>query len=133
MACSLVHDAVRWLEHMDIRKKLVLLVLRAAGRKTAHSNTAVSGNLLGRESFVHCPCLEYGKMLTDLKDGDKDSGVDVHWGWGESGRVVHIGELWEHVAEQICSEEFGGGTTVSYSEGLLSFFLWYQINNSITP
>lgn len=82
MACSLVQNAISWLERRDVWKNLVLLVLReAAGRKTAHSNTAVSGNLLGREPFMHCPCVKYAKMLTVLKDGDKDSGVDVHWGW----------------------------------------------------
>lgn len=78
-ACSLVQNAVGWLERRDMWKNLVLLVLReTAGRKMAHSNTALSGNLPGREPFMHRPCMKYGKMLTVLKDGGKDNGVDVH-------------------------------------------------------
>ena len=80
MACSLVQNAIHWLECRDLWKNLVILVLRAAGRKTGHSNTAVSGNLPGREPFTHCLCVKYGKMSIDMKDGDKDSGADVHWG-----------------------------------------------------
>lgn len=79
-----MHDlfpgTIHWLERRVVWKSLVLLVLRAAGRKMSHSNTAVPGNLLGREPFLHCPCVNCGKILTDLKGADKDSGVDVHWG-----------------------------------------------------
>jgi len=82
MACSLVQNTIGWLEHRDIWKNLVLLVLReAAGRRMAHSKTAVSGHLLGRETFIHWPCVKYWEMLTVLKDGDKDSVVDIHWRW----------------------------------------------------
>lgn len=41
---------------------------------------------------------------------------------GEFCRGVCIGEHWEHVSEQTCSEEFWGGTTVFLYKGLFFFF-----------
>lgn len=46
-ACSLVQKAIRCLECREAWKNLVLLVSGAARRKTARSNRAVSGSLLG--------------------------------------------------------------------------------------
>lgn len=42
-------------------------------------------------------------MLTDLQDGGKESGIDVHWSWDscvEEFILVSIG----NVSEQICLE-----------------------------
>lgn len=111
---------------------LVPLVLRAAGRKTAQSNTAESGNLLDKWPFMHCPCMKYGKTLTGPKNRDKDSAIHVHWGWGNCAEefiLVSIRNVWPNRFVQRNSEE---EQQSSNSEGLFSF-CWYQINNSITP
>lgn len=42
------------------------------------------------------PSVKYRKMLTDLQDGDKDSGTDVHWSWDncvEEFILVSIGNI----------------------------------------
>lgn len=42
------------------------------------------------------PCVEYRKMLADLQDGGKDSGIDVHWRWdscAEEFILVSIGNM----------------------------------------
>lgn len=97
--------------------------LRSSGKENISFQYSCVRKPSGREPFMYCPCVEYRKMLTDLQDGGKDSGIDLHWSWDSC-----VGEFILVSTGNTCQNRFvqnniGEKLQFSYCEGL--YYLWY--------